>query len=119
MFRAPSAAGLPPFDIMLRDLSPATVGQVARHMGLTPATIDRYAAQGAPRLAQLAIFWETRWGRSAADCEASNWGAMHYRMVQSLERENATLRAQLLQLELQLAEGGVGAANAPFWRVGG
>lgn len=118
MFRAPSAAGLPSFDIMLRDL-PATMAQVARHLDLTPPTLERYARQGAPRLAQLALFWETRWGRSAADTEAANWGAQYYRLAQSLERENATLRAQLLQLELQLSEGGAGAANAPFWRVGG
>lgn len=118
MFRAPSAAGLPSFDVMLRDL-PATPGQVARHLDLTPATLARYARQGAPRAVALACFWETRWGRSAADTEATNWGAQFYRLAQSLERENATLKAQLQQLELLLAQGGAGAANAPFWRVGG
>lgn len=117
MFRAPTAGGLPSFDVLLRDL-PATAGQVAQHLDLTPATLARYARQGAPRAVQLACFWESRWGRSAADVEAANWGAQYYRLAQSLERENATLKAQLLQLELQLAQGGVGAANAPFWRVG-
>lgn len=118
MFRAPSSAGLPPFEMMVRDV-PATPDQVARHLDITPATLRRWCAHGAPRLAQLALFFETRWGRSVADTEAANWGAVYYRKAMALERENATLRAQLLQLEMQLAEGGAGAANAPFWRVGG
>lgn len=117
MFRAPSAAGLPPFDLMLQDLS-APAGQVAAHLGLTPETLRRWARDGAPRAAALAVFWETRWGRSAADCEAFNWGTRNHALALSLERENAALRRQLLQLEKQLAEGGVGAANTPFWRVG-
>lgn len=118
MFRAPSAAGLPSFEVLLRDL-PATPEEVARHLDISIHTLDRYRRQGhAPRAIMLAMFWESRWGRSAADVEAANWGANYYRLAQSFERENATLRAQLLQLEMQLAEGGVGAANAPFYRVG-
>lgn len=84
MFRAPSHAGLPHFSLMLSDL-PATVAQVAKHLDLAPSTLARYRATGqAPRAVMLAMFWETRWGRSAADCEAANWGAIYYQKAAGL-----------------------------------
>lgn len=99
MFRAPSQAGLPPFAVMLADI-PATVRQVSRHLGLCPATVQRYARTGnAPRSVMLAMFWETQWGRNWADCEAVNFGRVHYARAWGLERENARLRALVLELE--------------------
>ena len=103
---------------MLADL-PATLHQVARHLGISTVTLNRYIkADQAPRPIMLALFWETRWGRSAADTEAANWGALYYRQCMGLERENATLRRQLLVFEVELAHSGTGAANGPIWRVG-
>lgn len=118
MFRAPSHAGLPAFSTIVADL-PASPAQVARHLDLTKATIARYTATDqAPRAVMLALFWESRWGRSAADCEAANWGAVYYRKAMGLERENAALRRQIAQLEGLLAEQASGAANTPFFRLG-
>lgn len=98
MFRGPTQAGLPPFELMLSDL-PANVGQVSRHLGLTPRTVKQYAKKGnAPRAVMLAMFWETQWGRSCADCEAANFGQVHYARAWGLERENARLRALVLEL---------------------
>lgn len=118
MFRAPSHAGLPQFSTMLADL-PATVPQLARHLNLAPSTIERYRLAGqAPRPVMLAMFWETRWGRSAADCEAANWGAVYYQKAASLERENAALKRQIAKLEAMLHPAWGHAANVPFFRVG-
>lgn len=115
MFRAPSQAGLPSLATMLADL-PATRAQAAKHLGITTRTLQRYIESDcAPRAVMLALFWETRWGRSAADCEAANWAAQHYRRAMGLERENAALRRQVEQLERGRNDG---AANAPIWRVG-
>lgn len=112
MFRAPSQAGLPPFSLLVKDL-PANQRQVAAHLGLTERTLSTYTTlDRAPRPVMLAVFWETRWGRSAADCEAANWGANYYRRAMSLERENRVLREQLAQLESQLT------TNAPFFQPG-
>ena len=87
MFRAPSHAKLPNVATLLADI-PYTSRQVARHLGLSEATIRRYQRLGqAPRPVMLALFWETRWGRSAADCEAANWGAVHYRRAMPGTRE--------------------------------
>jgi len=116
MFRSPSAAGLPGLAVMLADL-PANQQEIARHLGITPRTLQRYKETGsAPRAVMLALFWETRWGRSAADCEAANWGAMHYRRAMVAERQSAELRRQLERAEADRSNSG-GAANAPTFRT--
>lgn len=118
MFRAPSMAGLPGLDQLLADL-PATPDQIARHLGISLRTLRGYVQNNsAPRPVLLALFWESRWGRSAADTEAANYGAIYYREAMGLKRQNAALRRQIGVLEGELAKAGSGAANAPLWRVG-
>ncbi len=115
MFRAPTQAGLPPLTFMLEDL-PARRPAVARHLGITERTLERYAtSQQAPRPIMLALFWETRWGRSAADAEAHNRAIVHRQHASSLGRENAALRRRIEQLEQELARADTGAANAPYF----
>lgn len=114
MFRAPTGAGLPSFDLMLQDL-PATPAQLARHLDINPRTLQRYQATGdAPRPVLLAMFWETRWGRSAADTEAANFAALHFRRAEIAERQVRTLQRQVATLEHELAQSGQ-AANSPVW----
>lgn len=114
MFRSPSAAGLPSFALMLADL-PANRTQTARHLGIAPRTLQRYIeADSAPRAVMLALFWETRWGRSAADVEAANWGAMHYRAAMIERRTSAKLRQEIEALRADLAARH-GAANEPIY----
>lgn len=119
MFRAPSQAGLPDLATMLADL-PATPQQIAHHLGVSLATLKRWQREGqAPRAVMLALFWETRWGRSAADCEAAQYGSLMYQAHQASRNENAALRRQIDQLELELASSGAGsAANTPFFNPG-
>lgn len=119
MFRAPSQACLPHLSTILSDLSYASPREIARHLGITPAALTRYTRQEqAPRPIMLALFWETRWGRSAADTEAVNWAAMHHQRAAVLERENAALRRQIAQLESLIAQGAGHAANAPHYVIG-
>ena len=118
MFRSPSLAGLPSFSVMLSDLS-ANHDQIARHLGLSLKTLNRYIkAEQAPRAVMLAVFWETRWGRSVADTEAANYGAIYFRQAKGLERLNAKLLKQIEVLEQELTNGSYGAANTPFFRAG-
>ena len=115
MFRAPTHAELPPLRLMVADI-PATEKQMARHLGIAPGTLRRYIKNDeAPRPVMLAMFWETRWGRSVADCEAAQFGQVHAAHAQALARENARLREQLKALEAMLDSG---AANAPFFKFG-
>lgn len=118
MFRSPSRAGLPAFGTMLADL-PATRQQIARHLGISNRTLLRYIKDNqAPRPVMLSLFWETRWGRSAADVEAANFMAINYRLLKGLQSDNARLVGKVATLERLLASGPYGAANQVFYRVG-
>lgn len=111
MFRTPRQ--LPPLSIMLNDM-PATPAQVAKHLGISGRTLQRYsAAEQAPRAVMLAMFWETRWGISVADTTAQNEAARYYSWAMALQRENQKLRFQIEQLQKM----DFGSANAPIFRV--
>lgn len=121
MFLAPRQ--LPALESVLIDLGQPAAGVIARALGVSDRTVYGWQAAGqAPRPAHLALFWETRWGRSQIEAQAVNgerWARGH---VQALERERATLLARVAYLE---RVGDFGAANAPTlaaavtsWRSG-
>ncbi|MDO8440080.1 MAG: hypothetical protein Q7S97_02570 [Polaromonas sp.] len=63
MFRATHT---PPLSCLLDDLLTSDSGAIARHLDVTPRTLERWkAADQAPRTAMLALFYETRWGFTA------------------------------------------------------
>lgn len=116
MFRSPSHAGLPALQTMLEDIA-LPLRQVARHLGIKESTLATYKRRGqAPRSIMLALFWETKWGRSAADTEAVNWGALHYRSHMIANRELQRMAAILAKLEDELTRADR-AANGPVYRV--
>ncbi len=109
MSLAPSQ--LPPLSMMVDDLlgdrSPESVG---RFLGVSALTVRRWLkADQAPRAAMLALFWETRWGRSALDAQADNLVRTTVGLNNALRNENAALRRRIARLEA-LSHG---AANAP------
>lgn len=111
MFRAPSQT--PPIGILLDDLPTTDARAIARHLGVTARTLALWRRSGnAPRLAHLALFWETRFGLSVAHCDAVNGEAVALGLARALERECATLRTRIARLE---ETGDFGAANAPVW----
>lgn len=111
MFRAPTQT--PPIGLLLQDLPTQDARTIARHLGISARTLARWEASGdAPRLAHLALFWETRYGLSVVSCEAVNGERAARGLAASLERECATLRTRIARLE---AMGDFGAANAPVW----
>jgi hypothetical protein len=111
MFRAPTHT--PSIGVMLDDLPTREAERIARHLGITARTLARWRSTGnAPRLAHLALFWETRWGLSVAHCDAANGEAVALGLARSLERECSMLRARIARLE---ETGDFGAANAPMW----
>lgn len=114
MFRGPKQT--PSIEVLLDDLPTRNPVLVARHLGVTARTLARWQRTGdAPRLAFLALFWESRWGISAAHCEAVNGERVALGLARALERENETLRTRIARLE---ETGDFGAANAPLYRVG-
>lgn len=119
MYRAPSHAGLPSFATMLEDV-PGTPAQVARHLGIKESTLKTYKRTGnAPRGVMLALFWETRWGRSAADVEASNAAATYGAQTARLTEHQARMAGAIWRLEVELDRTQAGKpANLPIWRWG-
>lgn len=118
MFRAPNGAGLPSVATMLDDIQ-ATDQDICRLLGVKPSTLKTYRRTGnAPKAVLLALFWETRWGRSAADTEAHNFGMVHMRNTKALESHIGRMAGVIWQLEKELDGVGTGAANSPVWRVG-
>lgn len=122
MFRAPTAAGLPALSAMLDDI-PATPRQIARHLGIAESTLATYRrANAAPRAVMLALFWETRWGRSAADTEAHNWGMVNQATAKSSQDHQKRMAGVIWRLEMELQQaaraGGAVPANLPVFMVG-
>jgi hypothetical protein len=119
MFRAPSQAGLPGLHFMLDDLH-ATPKQIATHLGIKESTLATYKRTGnAPRAVQLALFWETQWGRSAADVEAANAAAVHAREARALQAHQARMAGVIWRLEVELDRTTGGRpANLPIWKWG-
>jgi hypothetical protein len=104
---------------MLDDI-PASPAQLAKYLGIKESTLRTYKRQGAAPLPVLrALFWETRWGRAAADQEAARFGVVHYQHAQSLQHELGRLAGIIWRLEVELARADQRgqAANLPIWRV--
>lgn len=109
--RAPRPTQTPHFSALLDSL-PASRKDVARYLGVSMRTLQRWEAAGAaPRVAMLALFWESKWGIDWFDCNQINTERALRGYVDSLQREAATLIARIARLE---ALGDFGAANSPL-----
>ena len=116
-FRAPQGASMPHFLTILDDL-PQRPDLICKHLDISPATLRRYVqAEHAPRSVMLALFWETRWWRSAADCEAANAARMHAQHAAMLRQQTTRMRGIIDALESERMGQGI-AANVPMFRTG-
>lgn len=116
MFRAPQKAQFPHLLTMLDNIA-STDAEIAKFLEITPQTLRKYRQKGqAPRLVMLALFWETVWGQSAANCDAVNWGRLQFQENAMLKRQNAKLKKQLLEMEKALASVDQ-AANSPVFEI--
>lgn len=87
---------LPVWDAILHDLGNPPAHRVAHALGVGRSTVYRWSASGGgPRIACLALFWLTRWGRSAVDAQASNDAQMAVQLARALAEERDRLRLQL------------------------
>ena len=69
-FLSPSGARLPPLAYLLADQA-APRRHVARHLGISLRTLQRYiATDHAPRAVQLALWFESHWGMAAMQSQA-------------------------------------------------
>jgi predicted DNA-binding transcriptional regulator AlpA len=86
---------VPAWDTMLADLGHPKPELVARALGVSRSTAYRWqSGENPPRTAQLAVFWLTRWGRSAIAAQATNDALMALSLSKSLAEQLGAFRAQ-------------------------
>lgn len=112
-FRAPTPSTMPPLQALLDGLVTRDAKVIARHLGINARTLARWMQSGdAPRVAQLALYWETHHGLAAAHCEAINGERVALGLARGLTSENRDLRTRIAYLE---EIGDFGAANLPTY----
>lgn len=93
---------LPIWELILEDLGNPSARQIAKALDVGTSTVHRWGAtQRAPRVACLALFWLTRWGRSQVDAQAVNDARAAVGLLRALTEERDTLRHRLAALEGQ------------------
>ena len=96
--KAPKA--LPVWESIIDDLGHPPAHRVARVLGVGRSTVYRWNAEGhGPRIACLALFWLTRWGRSLVDTQATNDAVLHVQLARSLGEERDQLARQVEALD--------------------
>lgn len=77
---------------LLPDLGNPSATELARALGVSRRTVERWKRQSAPRTALLALWWLSREGHSAWDCEMANRTALALGLRDALWREITRLR---------------------------
>lgn len=102
---------LPIWHTMMDDLCNPPPARVARVLGLSIRSVYRYNATGfAPKPVCLAVFWLTRWGRSAVHTQATNDAVLMASYVSALQSQIEDTQRQLAHV---LTIGNFGSANDP------
>jgi len=103
---------VPIWRLLMDDLCQPPPERVARVLGLSLRSIQRYNSTGqAPRSVCLAVFWLTSWGRAQVHSQAHNDALLAVSLARSLSDELAGLRRQVEHLT-QLGQ--FGSANDPL-----
>ncbi len=103
---------LPAWQVIMEDLAHPSASRVARVLGMSERSVYRFNRVGeAPRVVALALFWLTRWGRSAVHSQATNDAIRACGYVEALRRDVERLEGRIAHL-LTLANSG--AANEPL-----
>lgn len=105
---------LPVWQSLVMDLGNPHPREIAKVLSLGTRTVYRYNRTGqAPRVACLALYWLTRWGRSQVATQAANDVQVIAGYASSLEVEVDRLRSELHRV---MALNGSGAANDAIQR---
>jgi hypothetical protein len=106
---------LPPLSVLLADIGNPNARRLALALNVTPRTAQRWiSADDAPRPVLLALFWITRYGRSAVNARAENDAQVYRAMLVEHRRETERRTRDVQRL---LAVGDFGTANDPLLAV--
>lgn len=87
---------LPLWELLITDLGRPGAARIARALGVGVSSVYRWNAAGAaPRMACLALFWLTRWGRSQVNADAVNDALMCAQLARAWREECNRLAAKL------------------------
>ena len=90
----------------------SATGRPSGVLGVSERSVYRFNQAGdAPRVASLALFWLTRWGRSSAHAQATTDAIRVCGYAEALQRDAERLEARIAHL---LTLGNSGAANVPL-----
>lgn len=103
---------VPGWDVLMDNLGNPPVERVARVLGLSVDEVSRFnETGGATRVACLALFWLTTWGREAVHAQAVNDARLMAQVCASLEGRVVELERKVVHLS---ALGEFGASNEPL-----
>lgn len=86
---------LPIWERLLEDLGNPGTDRIAKVLGVGTSTVYRWERDGkVPRVACLALFWLTRWGRSQIDAQATNDARLTAELARTLADDNRRLEAR-------------------------
>lgn len=106
---------VPPLNTLLADLGNPSRKTLAKVLDVHWRTVQRWtSADKAPRAVMLALFWMTRWGRSALECEALNETNFRLAIARNAMEENQKLGERIDHLS-SIAD--FGSANDPAQSV--
>lgn len=109
---------IPPLSWLLDDIGSPSSDQVGKALQVSARQVNIWRkADEAPRSVMLSLFWLTRWGVSAVDCQAFNDAQLAHGLAGAHELETGKLRAELVRL-MRIADFGCAndAAAACFYR---
>ena len=100
-----------PLSTLLDDIGNPKAGALAKSFRVPEKAAAKWIKDDeAPLPVMLALFWLTRWGHQAVDCEAHNAAIMQAGVAACLRREVASLTGKLARLG-KIAD--FGCANDP------
>lgn len=100
----------PEFREILANIGNPPAAEVAKALGVSCKTVQRWRKGNAPKVARLALWSLTSWARDEADKMSAHLECSLRGMVAAYEAENKALRARLARLG-QVAD--FGSANDP------
>lgn len=117
MFQAPRPAQIPHLQTMLDNIG-RNDADLAKFLNISASTLRKYRLKGqAPRSVMLALFWETVWGQSAANCHAVNNARLNFTKNVMLQRQILQMQKQIDRLQAELDKSATGAANSPVFEA--
>lgn len=103
---------LPTLHALLADLGYPKPAELAEALDVHPRTVRRWMLAGeAPRPVLLALFWVSRWGQSAMECDIYNDVMLRLGIARSLAEESERLAGRMAHLA-GIAD--FGSANDPM-----